>query len=137
MKTTRRPGDTLTCACAGRAYVLGLQQQVHVMQKTYRDEPGTETAICAAPDCQAEFVKRPGANHQKYCSRKCRNHVAKVNTATREAAVPKGAKPLRMKSERLGGTVQGGAMVSGTLTLARREVIDVACIPQDRPELWT
>ena len=104
---------------------------------TYRDEPGTETAICAAPGCGAEFTKRPGANHQKYCSRKCRNHVAKVNTAAKDAMVPKSAKRLRMEAEALGGTVQGGAMVSGTFTLARREVIDVACIPQDRPEFWT
>ena len=104
MKTTRRPGDTLTC---------------------------TETAICAAPDCQAEFTKRPGARHQIYCSRRCRDHVAKVNTATREAAVPKGAKPLRMKAEHLGGTVQGGAMVSGTAILGKRPEYDLDNLPDD------
>ena len=136
MKTTRRPGDTLTCACAGRAYVLGLQQQVHVMQKTYRDEPGTETATCAAPGCGEEFTKRPGAKHQIYCSRRCRNHMAKVATAAREAMVPKGAKPLRMKSERLGGTVQGGAMVSGTRTLWRRVEHDPRNPPQDDPRFF-
>lgn len=103
---------------------------------TYRDEPGTETAICAAPGCGAEFTKRPGANHQKYCSRKCRNHVAKVNTATREAAVPKGAKRLRMEAEHLGGTVQGGAMVSGTRTLGRRPEYDPRNPPQDDPRFW-
>ena len=92
--------------------------------------------ICAAPDCQAEFTKRPGARHQIYCSRRCRDHVAKVNTATRESAVPKGAKPLRMKAERLGGTVQGGAMVSGTLTLEKRPEHDPRNPPQDDARFW-
>ena len=67
--------------------------------------------ICAAPGCMAEFTKRPGARHQIYCSRRCRNHMAKVATAAREAMVPKSAKRLRMEAERLGGTVQGGAML--------------------------
>ena len=93
--------------------------------------------ICAAPDCENEFARGRHTQHQIYCSKRCRDMAAKMLAAAREAMVPKSAKPLRMKSERLGGTVQGGAMVSGTLTLARREVIDVACIPQDRPEFWT
>ena len=97
---------------------------------------GTETAICAAPDCQAEFVKRPGANHQKYCSRKCRNHVAKIATAAREAMVPKSAKLLRMETEALGGTVQGGAMISGTRTLGRRPEYDPRNPPQDDPRFF-
>ena len=103
---------------------------------TYRDEPGTETAICAAPGCGMEFVKRPGAKHQKYCSRKCRNHVAKVNTAAKDAMVPKSAKRLRMEAEALGGTVQGGAMVSGTLSLGRRPEYDPRNPPQDDPRFF-
>ena len=104
---------------------------------TYRDEPGTETAICAAPGCGETFVKRPGAKHQKYCSRRCRNHVAKLEGAAREADVPRNAKRLRMEAEHLGGTVQGGAMVSGTAILGKRPAVDLASIPDDRPELWT
>ena len=104
---------------------------------TYRDTTGTETAICAAPDCQAEFTKRPGAKHQIYCSKRCRNHVAKVLGAERDASVSKHAKRLRMKAEHIGGTVQGGAMVSGTAILGKRPAVDLASIPDDRPELWT
>lgn len=104
---------------------------------TYRDEPGTETATCAAPGCKAEFTKRPGARHQIYCSRKCRNLATKITTAAREAMVPKSAKRLRMETEALGGTVQGGAMVSGTLTLGKRPEYDVRNLPAERGELWT
>ena len=92
--------------------------------------------ICAAPGCGAEFTKRPGANHQKYCSRKCRNHAAKIATAAREAMVPKSAKLLRMETERIGGTVQGGAMVSGTLSLGRRPEYDPRNPPADDPRFW-
>ena len=67
--------------------------------------------ICAAPDCENVFARGRHTQHQIYCSPDCHNHVAKVNTATREAAVPKGAKRLRMEAEHLGGTVQGGAML--------------------------
>ena len=92
---------------------------------------------CACDGCENTFVLNIRAMHQLHCSKRCRDMAAKMLAAAREAMVPKSAKRLRMEAERLGGTVQGGAMVSGTLTLARREVIDVACIPQDRPELWT
>lgn len=92
--------------------------------------------ICAAPDCENEFARGRHTQHQIYCSKRCRDHVAKVNTATREAAVPKGAKPLRMKAERLGGTVQGGAMVSGTLTLEKRPEYDPRNPPQDDPRFF-
>lgn len=103
---------------------------------TYRDEPGTETATCAAPGCNEVFTKRPGAKHQIYCSRRCRNHMAKVLTAAREAMVPKSAKRLRMETEALGGTVQGGAMVSGTLTLGKRPEYDVRQPPQHDARFW-
>lgn len=92
--------------------------------------------ICAALGCMAEFTKRPGARHQIYCSRRCRNHMAKVATAAREAMVPKSAKRLRMEAERLGGTVQGGAMVSGTLTLEKRPEHDPRNPPADDPRFW-
>ena len=87
--------------------------------------------ICAAPDCENEFERGRHTQHQIYCSPDCRDHVAKVNTATREAAVPKGAKPLRMKAEHLGGTVQGGAMVSGTAILGKRPEYDLDNLPDD------
>ena len=103
---------------------------------TYRDTPGTETATCAAPDCQAEFTKRPGAKHQIYCSKRCRNHVAKVLGAERDASVSKHAKRLRMKAEHIGGTVHGGAMVSGTLSLGRRPEYDPRDPPQGDPRFW-
>ena len=106
------------------------------MPKTYRNTPGTETAICAAPDCGETFTKRPGAKHQIYCSKKCRNHVAKVMGAERDASVSKHAKRLRMKAEAFGGTVQGGAMVSGTRTLWRRVEHDPRNPPQDDPRFF-
>ena len=92
--------------------------------------------ICAAPDCENEFARGRHTQHQIYCSKRCRDHVAKVNTATREAAVPKSAKLLRMVGERLGGTVQGGAMVSGTLTLEKRPEYDPRNPPQDDPRFF-
>ena len=103
---------------------------------TYRDTPGTETATCAAPDCQAEFTKRPGAKHQIYCSKKCRNQVAKVLGAQREAMVPKGAKKLRKICDELGGTDTEGGMLSGTAIIGRRAAIDVRETPADDPRFW-
>ena len=92
--------------------------------------------ICAAPDCENEFARGRHTQHQIYCSRRCRDHVAKVNTAAKDAMVPKSAKLLRMETERLGGTVQGGAMVSGTRTLWRRVEHDPRNPPQDDPRFF-
>lgn len=92
--------------------------------------------ICAAPDCENEFARGRHTQHQIYCSKRCRNHVAKAMGAERDASVSKHAKRLRMEAERLGGTVQGGAMVSGTRTLWRRAAIDVANTPADDPRFF-
>ena len=92
--------------------------------------------ICAAPDCENVFARGRHTQHQIYCSERCRNHVAKVNTATREAMVPKSAKLLRMETERIGGTVQGGAMVSGTLTLGKRPEYDPRQPPEHEARFW-
>lgn len=92
--------------------------------------------ICAAPDCENEFARGRHTQHQIYCSERCRNHVAKAMGAERDASVSKHAKRLRMKAEHLGGTVQGGAMVSGTLTLEKRPEHDPRNPPADDPRFW-
>ena len=86
---------------------------------------------CACDGCEATFVLNIRAMHQLHCSKRCRDMAAKMLAAAREAMVPKSAKRLRMEAERLGGTVQGGAMVSGTAILGKRPEYDLDNLPDD------
>ena len=91
---------------------------------------------CACDGCENTFVLNIRAMHQLHCSKRCRDMAAKMLAAAREAMVPKSAKRLRMEAEALGGTVQGGAMVSGTRTLWRRVEHDPRNPPQDDPRFF-
>ena len=91
---------------------------------------------CACDGCEATFVLNIRAMHQLHCSKRCRDMAAKMLAAAREAMVPKSAKLLRMETEALGGTVQGGAMISGTRTLGRRPEYDPRNPPQDDPRFF-
>ena len=91
---------------------------------------------CACDGCENTFVLNIRAMHQLHCSKRCRDMAAKMLAAAREAMVPKSAKRLRMKAEHIGGTVHGGAMVSGTRTLWRRVEHDPRDPPQDDPRFF-
>lgn len=93
--------------------------------------PG-DLVTCACEGCSKTFPLKHRGMHKMFCSKRCRDMAARLKFGLRAEA----DRRSRKLSDAAGGTRSDGAMISGTLTLARREVIDLDHIPQDRPELW-
>lgn len=93
-----------------------------------------DLVTCACEGCSNRFELKIRAMHKLYCSKRCRDMATRMALGRRPDTAT--AKGLRKLSGAAGGTESDGAMVSGTLAISMRPVIDLSSIPQDRPELW-
>lgn len=93
--------------------------------------PG-DVVACACEGCSNEFTVKPHGTHARYCSKRCRDMAARIVAGSK----PDTGQPKQL-SGALGNIGKVGEPFSGTVSLGRRPVVDLASIPQDRPEFWT
>lgn len=96
--------------------------------------PG-DVVACACPGCDEYFVVPERHPYKMYCSKACGQRAFRIANGRSDGARSTGV-PKLLRNER-GNIGRIGEPYSGTGSLWQRLEIDLAHIPQDKPELWT